>query len=118
MSKLKKTCYYKNINKTNHNSHNKKILLAKNKIMKKTEKKTDCTMYVMPPQITDEDITALFNGIINVVRKKIELENKAEILNTNISLENTLKALREKESECIRLKNEIIYLKEKLNKNM
>lgn len=118
MSKLKKTCQSKNINKTNHNSHNKKNKLAKNISMKKTENKTDCTMHVMPPQITDEDITALFNGIINVVRKKIELENKAEILNTNISLENAIKALKQKENECIRLKNEIIYLKEKLNKNI
>ena len=117
MCKFKKTCYYTNTNKTKKDSHNKKPIKAKNNSMKNIkDSKPSCTMHVMPPQITDQDITALFNGIINIVRKKIELETKAEILNCNISLEKVLKKLKEKEAECVRLKNEIIYLKSELNK--
>ena len=117
MCKDKKTCYYTNTNKTKKDSHNKKAINAKNKSMKNIkENKPGCTMHVMPPQITDQDINALFNGIINIVRKKIELETKAEILNCNITLEKALKKLKEKEAECIRLKNEIIYLKNELSK--
>lgn len=68
-------------------------------------------IHVMPPNITDADITALFNGIINVVKKKIELEKNAEIINMNIHQEKLLKELKEKRAEIARLKNEIIYLK-------
>ena len=45
----------------------------------------------------------------------VMLEKKAEILNSNITLEKVLKKLKEKEAECSRLKNEIIFLKGKLN---
>ena len=71
-------------------------------------------IHVMPPSITDEDISALFNGIINVVKKKFELEKNAETINLNLNLERLLKELKEKNAEIIRLKNEIIYLKSKL----
>ena len=71
-------------------------------------------IHVMPPQITDDDITALFNGIINVVKKKIELEKNAEIINMNLHQEKLIKELKEKRAEIIRLKNEIIYLKSQL----
>lgn len=71
-------------------------------------------IHVMPPQISDEDITALFNGIVKVVKKKIELEKNAEIINLNINFEKALKELNEKKSEIIRLKNEIIYLKSQI----
>lgn len=71
-------------------------------------------IHVMPPQITDEDISALFNGIINVVKKKFELEKNAETITLNFNLEKVLKELKEKNAEIIRLKNEIIYLKGKL----
>lgn len=118
MKNNKKICFNIKINKTKQFSLNKKKFKVKNNSMKKINKTPDCNMLVMPPQITDSDITALFNGIINVVRKKIELENKAEILNANISLEKAIKSLKEKEAECIRLKNEIIYLKEKLHNNI
>ena len=53
-------------------------------------------IHVMPPAITDADITALFNGIINVVKKKIELEKNAEIINMNIHQEKLIKELNEK----------------------
>lgn len=68
-------------------------------------------IHVMPPSITDDDITALFNGIINVVKKKIELEKNAEIINMNLHQEKLIKELKEKRAEIARLKNEIIYLK-------
>lgn len=71
-------------------------------------------IHVMPPSITDEDITALFNGIINVVKKKCELEKNAEIINSNLNIEKLMKELHEKQAEISRLKNEIIFLKSKL----
>ena len=71
-------------------------------------------IHVMPPTITDDDILALFNGIINVVKKKCELEKNAETINLNLNLENVLKELKEKNAEIIRLKNEILYLKSQL----
>ena len=80
------------------------------------EKNTTAKIYVMPPQITDADITALFNGIVNVVKKKCELETKAEIININANYDKLLKDLKDKQAECNRLKNEIIYLKSQLNK--
>ncbi len=71
-------------------------------------------IHVMPPSITDEDITALFNGIVNVVKKKIELEKNAETINLNYNLEHLTKQLHEKQAEINRLKNKIIYLKSQL----
>ena len=77
--------------------------------------KTDnFTLHVMPPNITDDDITALFNGIINVVKKKFELEKNAETINFNLNMEKMVKELKEKQAEIIRLKNEIIFLQTQL----
>ena len=78
------------------------------------EKNSNYKIHVMPPSITDEDIAALFNGIVNVVKKKYELEKNAETINLNINLERLVKELKEKQAEIIRLKNEIIYLKTKI----
>ena len=75
--------------------------------------KSNCNLIVMPPQISDGDITALFKGLIGVVRKKIELETRYEIINMNISNQKLLKELKEKQSECNRLKNELLYYKNK-----
>ena len=116
MSKNKKTCKNLNCYKVKQINLNKKNCKVNNTTMKDKINNRDFQIHVMPPQITDNDITALFNGIINVVRKKIELENKAQILNANISLERVGKQLKEKEAECIRLKNEIIHLKSELSK--
>ena len=77
-------------------------------------KEKDFTLHVMPSQITDEDISALFNGILRVVQKKFELDTRAEILNLTISRDKLQSALKEKQAECNRLKNEILYLKSKL----
>ena len=74
------------------------------------------TMHVMPPSITDEDITALFNGILNVVKKKFELEKNAETINLNLNLNTLTRELKEKQAEIVRLKNEIIFLKHELEK--
>lgn len=79
--------------------------------------KENFTLHVMPPNITDDDITALFNGIINVVKKKFELEKNAETINLNLNMERLLKELKEKQAEIIRLKNEIIFLKSQLEKS-
>ena len=73
----------------------------------------ECHLHVMPPIISDEDITSLFKGLIGVVRKKIELETRAEIINMNINMEKLVKELKEKQAECNRLKNELLYLKTK-----
>lgn len=78
----------------------------------------NCKLHVMPPSITDADINALFNGIITVVRKKVELDARAEIVNMNLNLEKIQKELKEKTAECNRLKNEIIFLKTQIvNRN-
>lgn len=78
------------------------------------DKEKECKVHVMPPAITDQDISALFNGILLVVKKKIELEKKAEILSINMTNDRLIKELKEKQAECIRLKNEILYLKSQL----
>lgn len=74
----------------------------------------NCKIHLMPNQISDEDISALFNGLLKVVKKKIELDQKAEILNYNLSNEKLLAELHSKEKEISRLKNEIIFLKSQL----
>ena len=78
------------------------------------KKNNPVKIHVMPPQISDSDINALFNGIVNVVKKKIELEKNAEIINLNINFEKVLKELKEKKAEISRLKNEIIFLKSQI----
>ncbi len=83
--------------------------------MKNKLEVNNCKIHVMPPQITDADITALFNGVVGVVKKKIELETKNEILNMNLSFEKLIKELKQKQAECNRLKNEILFLKAQLN---
>lgn len=88
--------------------------------MKNTEKnpkENELKIHVMPPSITDDDITALFNGIVSVVKKKIELEKNAELINANINHKKLTRELKEKNAEIIRLKNEIIYLKSLLNQD-
>ena len=74
--------------------------------MKKENLPPDCTIHVMPPTISDDDITALFQGIVKVVKKKFELEKNAEIINLNLSHEKIVKELKEKKAEIVRLKNE------------
>lgn len=99
-------------------SKNKIKNSGENKIMTHDEEKNNlenCKLHVMPPSITDADINALFNGIINVVRKKIELDARAEIVNMNLNLNKIQKELKEKTAECNRLKNEIIFLKSQIN---
>lgn len=115
MKQNKKTFNKLNLNNLKQNSHFKNIDFSQNKYMIKNKNENQCSLHVMPPQITDADITALFNGVINVVKKKIELETKAEIINQNVNIEKLLKALKEKEAECNRLKNEILFLQEKLS---
>ena len=73
-------------------------------------------IHVMPPSITDDDITALFNGIVTVVKKKNELEKSAERINLNLNMDKLMKELKEKQAEIARLKNEIIFLKSQLKK--
>lgn len=91
----------------------KNIFMSNNK--DKTKKINNCNVHVMPPSITDTDITALFNGILNVIRKKVELDARAEILNMNLSIDKLQKNLKEKTAECNRLKNEIVFLKSQLS---
>ena len=81
----------------------------------RTEENLNYKIHVMPPSITDEDITALFQGIVNVVKKKYELEKNAETINLNFDLKRLVKDVKEKQAEIVRLKNEIIFLKSQLN---
>jgi len=107
-----KLCY-----KTNKISHNKNIRAGKNNIMGKDSKKIgSCKVHVMPSQISDNDISALFNGLLNVVKKKFELDFEAQFINYNINIDNLKRELKNKINECNRLKNEIINLKSQLEK--
>ncbi len=80
----------------------------------KEEQSKDFKLHVMPSQISDQDIEALFGGLLKIVQKKYELDTRAEIINLNLTHDKLLKALNEKQAECNRLKNEIIYLKASL----
>ncbi len=91
--------------------------MIKDEIKNQNSQTENCNVHVMPPQITDDDINALFAGIINIMRRKIELETKAEIINTTSNFEKVLAELKAKTAECNRLKNEIIHLKSLLTKN-
>ncbi len=77
--------------------------------------KQDCKIHVMPPLISDEDISSLLNGVVNIMRKKFELENQNKIIALGVDISNLKKELKEKTAECIRLKNEILYLKTQFN---
>ena len=89
------------------------FVLGENKIMtnKETKLKPNFKLHVMKPAISDDDITALFNGIVNVVKKKVELENNSQMIEMNLCHEMMMKELKEKKAEIVRLKNEILHLK-------
>lgn len=78
------------------------------------QKENNFTIKVFPSGISDEDITSLFLGLVRVVKKKFELDSRAQIINLNLNNEKLAKELKAKIAECNRLKNEIIYLKSKL----
>lgn len=106
---------------SNKIKENNSLLKNENKlnfIIDKEEKnnksKINCTLHVMPPQISDEDINALFSGLVSIVRRKIELESRAEIININLNYDKLARALKAKQAECVRLKNEILNLKSQL----
>ena len=67
----------------------------------------NCKIHVMPPSISDSDISALFNGLLNVVKKKFELDNQSKILNMNNDMQTLISELKNKQAECNRLKNEL-----------
>ncbi len=73
-----------------------------------------CRVHVMPVSITDADITALFNGIVSVVKRKCELETKRELVSMSMHHDKLIALLKEKQCEINRLKNEILYLKNKI----
>ena len=91
-----------------------KLNFSIDKEEKNNKSKINCTLHVMPPQISDEDINALFSGLVSIVRRKIELESRAEIININLSYDKLSRELKSKQAECIRLKNEILNLKSQL----
>ena len=82
---------------------------------KELEQKPNFKLHVMKPAISDEDITALFNGIVNVVKKKVELENNSQIIEMNLCRDMLVKELKEKKAEIVKLKNEIVRLKSQLS---
>lgn len=84
--------------------------------MEKSDNKKigNCNIHVLPSKISDSDITALFNGLLNVVKKKFELDYEAYFVTYNINIENLKRELKNKVNECNRLKNEIINLKSQL----
>ncbi len=78
------------------------------------QKEGNLTIKVFPSGISEEDLTALFLGLVRVVKKKFELDSRAQLINLNLNNENLQNQLKAKQAECNRLKNEIIYLKSKL----
>ena len=113
--KKQKSCIFEQFYNLNKKSHNKKRIYGKNKTMDNKDKKLgNCNVHVMPTTISDNDITALFNGLLNVVKKKFELDSQSQIINYNINIEKLQNELKNKINECNRLKNEIIFLKSKL----
>ena len=118
MTESKKTFFTQWFYKTLQQSQNINNLDGKNSYMIKNSNNSNneqVKIHIMPPSITDEDISSLFKGIISVVKKKIELEKKAESINMNINHKMLMKELKEKQAEIVRLKNEIIFLKSQLN---
>ena len=73
--------------------------------------KENCKVHVMQPQITDEDISSLLNGIIGVIKHKTQLDNQSEIIKLTIKINKLEKELKLKTAECNQLKTEISYLK-------
>ena len=90
-------------------------IFGDNNIMKEKDSQNDCQIHIMPTAITDEDISALFNGLLNVVKKKFELDSQSSLLVMNNDNFRLKKELSEKQAECNRLKNEIINLKRQLS---
>lgn len=119
MSKFKKTFKHSQIHKFHNLSQNKFKHKGKNIDMKNIdkEKTNQCNVYVMPSAISDNDISALFQGLLNVVKKKFELDSQAEFYNYSQDITKLKNELKIKNAECNRLKNEIINLKNLLNKN-
>ena len=115
MKKKKKTFNNIQINKFANFSQNKNLSLGKNKYMQNENKNGKCNIHVMPSTISDEDISALFQGLLNVVKKKFELDSQSRFINVNFNLEKLKNDLKSKINECNRLKNEIIHLKSLLN---
>lgn len=97
-------------------SQNKSLNKRKNNNMKKDKNITtqECNIQLMPQTVSDSDISALFAGVLEVVRKKFELDNKKEIIAVNLNVERLSRELKEKQAECNRLKNEILYLRSQL----
>ena len=77
-------------------------------------KNQKCKVHIIPPCITDNDINSLFLGLVDIVKRKIELDYKSQLVNINTDHSKTKKLLQEKTAECNRLKNEILYLKAQL----
>ena len=101
------------------NPQNKFSYLGENNIMKNSNNQNvnKCKIHTMPTTITDNDISALFNGLLNVVKKKFELDNQATIIDMNTNMQTLASELKSKIAECNRLKNEIIHLKSLLANN-
>lgn len=91
-----------------------KLNFSIDKEEKSNKSNINCRLHVMPPQISDEDINALFSGLVSIVRRKIELESRAEIININLNYDKLSRELKAKQAECVRLKNEILNLKSQL----
>lgn len=83
--------------------------------MENKDKNKQCKIHVMPGSISEADLSALFNGLISLVKKKTEIDNQEKFIILNDNVCKLKKQLKEKTNECNRLKNEIIYLKSQLN---
>lgn len=69
-----------------------------------------CNIHTINPIITDKDLSALFDGLMDVVKKKYELDYSAKIMNLDKKIEILTSLIKERDQE-------ILSLKEKLKQN-
>ncbi len=79
------------------------------------DKNQKCTIHVLPQTISDNDINSLFLGLVDIVKKKIELDYKSQFITLGSNYSKIEKRLKEKTAECNRLKNELLFLKSQTN---
>ena len=64
-----------------------------------------CNIHTISQTITDQDLSSLFNGLMDVVKKKYELDFNAKIINLNKKIEILSKLIKQKDQEILSLRS-------------
>ena len=75
----------------------------------------DTKLYNNESEFTDEDISALFSGVLNIIKEKIFIESESELYRLQKECELLQNALDMKTKELNKIKNKNIYLKTIIN---